>query len=100
MNILITGNSGYVGSLLVPYLKKKYPKYHLYGFDTGYFFQDFLKYDKLPESYLENQVFSDIRNRNINLPKKIDTVIHLASLSNDPLGNINKNGPLYGWPAS
>ena len=33
-NILVTGNLGYVGSVLVPDLTKKY---HVTGFDIGYF---------------------------------------------------------------
>ena len=37
MKILITGNIGYVGSVLVEYLRLKYPTYYICGFDTGFF---------------------------------------------------------------
>ena len=36
MNILITGNMGYVGSRLVEYLSSKYNNYNLFGLDTGF----------------------------------------------------------------
>ena len=37
MKILITGNLGYVGSALIPIIKKRMTHAKLFGFDTGYF---------------------------------------------------------------
>ena len=37
MNVLITGNLGYVGSELTSYLKKNEKKINIYGLDIGYF---------------------------------------------------------------
>ena len=36
MNVLITGNLGYVGSELTSYLKKNEKKINIYGLDIGY----------------------------------------------------------------
>ena len=82
-NILVTGNLGYVGSVLVPDLTKKY---HVTGFDIGYFKNCNLE----PKKKIKNfkQIYKDIRNINIYDLKNIDCVIHLAALSNDPLENL------------
>ena len=37
MKILITGNMGYVGSVLVRHLRSVWPTAQLVGFDAGYF---------------------------------------------------------------
>ena len=84
MNIFLTGCKGYIGSVLTDELKKK--GYHLKGLDTNYF-ADCLLYE-----YEENYEFikKDIRNLNKEDLNDIDAVIHLAALSNDPLGEFNK----------
>ena len=62
MNILITGNMGYVGSRLVEYIYSKYKNYNLFGLDTG-FFSNCLTGAKIsPEVYLQKQYFIDLRN--------------------------------------
>ena len=83
MKILITGNLGYIGSVLVPYLQKD--RYEVIGFDVGYYKDNLLKKTKT----LENQILKDLRDVNEEDLENIDTVIHLASLSNDPLGEFN-----------
>lgn len=87
MRVLITGNLGYVGSVLVPFLAKTHTDWKLFGIDTGYFGHCLLPKQPIPERYLEIQRINDIRNVTINELKEIDVVVHLASLSNDPLGN-------------
>lgn len=86
MNILITGNMGYVGSQLVKHLKSINKKNKLYGYDTGYFANNCTNDDNLPEVNLDTQFYGDIRKINKNFLKKIDTVIHLSAISNDPMG--------------
>jgi nucleoside-diphosphate-sugar epimerase len=82
MKILVTGNQGYIGSVLMPYLQSYGHK--VIGFDTGYF-KDCL-IEKVSENY--SQISKDIRDVDIGDLEGIDVVIHLAGLSNDPLGEI------------
>ena len=86
MNILITGNQGYVGSELVKYLKLKYPKYSITGLDIGLFSSNLTTNGPAPESYLNFQFFCDIRKIKKSFLRNIDTIIHLAAISNDPIG--------------
>ena len=58
-NILITGNLGYIGSVLSGELIKK--KFSVVGFDVGYFKQCLV--EKV-NKYKFNQIFKDIRNIN------------------------------------
>jgi nucleoside-diphosphate-sugar epimerase len=83
-NILVTGNLGYIGSVLVPQLTKKY---HVTGFDIGYFKDCNLEKIKKIKNF--KQIYKDIRNIDKDDLKNIDCVVHLAALSNDPLGQFN-----------
>lgn len=87
MNVLITGNLGYVGDKLTKYLFQVNPNNKLIGFDMGYF-KDCLTNSKVnPETLLEKQYFGDLRKLNKNLLQDIDAIIHLGAISNDPIGN-------------
>lgn len=88
MKILITGNLGYVGAALIPYLRGKYPTAVILGYDLGYFQHCWTGIDKtFPESHLDAQYYGDVRNFDSALLKGVDHVIHLAAISNDPIGN-------------
>ncbi len=86
MRILITGNMGYIGPVLVKELRSTFPNLELIGFDTGYFGHCLTNPDLLPESKLDTQYFGDLRNFPYSLLSDVDAVIHLASISNDPMG--------------
>jgi nucleoside-diphosphate-sugar epimerase len=81
-NILITGGSGYVGTRLTHQLIKNL-KVNIVNYDISLFGDDHLP---ISENYL--YVKEDLRNKEAlkeTLEKnKIDTVIHLACISNDP----------------
>ncbi|MCB0805044.1 MAG: SDR family oxidoreductase [Bacteroidales bacterium] len=87
MKVLITGNLGYVGPGVVREFRKHYPDAELIGFDTGYFSKYITSDRIIPESYLNMQVYGDVRNFPDHLLEGVDTVVSLAAISNDPIGN-------------
>lgn len=86
MKILITGNMGYVGPLVVRHLRSSRPDARLVGLDTGYFAPYLTSAGVLPESLLDVQYFADVRNFPEEALAGVDGVIHLAAISNDPMG--------------
>ena len=90
MRILITGNMGYVGPVLVKAIKEEWENAKIFGFDTG-FFAHCITQDISPEILLERQYFGDMRQFPKNILKNIDAVVHLAAISNDPIGNKFEN---------
>ncbi|HVV60950.1 MAG TPA: SDR family oxidoreductase [Pseudolabrys sp.] len=87
MKILITGGLGYVGSPLIRRLRTRYPDAELIGFDSGFFAQNITAASQLPETSLDRLHFGDIRNFPAHLLAGVDAVVHLAAISNDPMGN-------------
>ena len=87
MKILITGNLGYVGSELVKELRHFHPQATLMGYDTGFFARHLLNPTISPDVNLDYQVYGDIRSVKPEVLKDLDTVIQLAAVSNDPIGN-------------
>jgi nucleoside-diphosphate-sugar epimerase len=87
MNLLITGNMGYIGPSVVKRLRKSYPKATLIGYDMGYFSSQLTRVDMLPECHLDRQYFADVRNFPEELLKGVDAIVYLAAISNDPMGN-------------
>ena len=82
MKILVTGNLGYIGSLLAPTLQNS--GHEVIGFDSGYFEECAL----IPIKSQVQQILKDIRNVELSDLEGIDAIIHLAGLSNDPLGEL------------
>ena len=83
--IIITGNLGYIGTVLTPRLSKKY---NVIGIDTGYFRSCYI--GKKKEKKLYRQKIQDIKNIKKRDLKNVYAVINLAALSNDPLGELRK----------
>lgn len=80
--VLITGSQGYIGSILTGVLAKA--GHDCVGYDTG-FFRDCCLY---PPS--ETQLFSaDVRDIKESNLEDIDVVVHLAGISNDPMGSLD-----------
>jgi nucleoside-diphosphate-sugar epimerase len=81
MKVLVTGIDGYIGSVLGPYLSRA--GYEIVGLDTGYYRGGLLYEDgedRLPT------LSRDIRRITESDLVGYDAVVHLAELSNDPLG--------------
>ena|SRR5688572_18243638 len=91
MKILITGNMGYVGPGVVTQLRTTFPEAVLVGYDMAYFASYLTNVTVLPESKLDKQLFGDIRTITPDVLKGVDTIIHLAAISNDPMGNRYEN---------
>jgi nucleoside-diphosphate-sugar epimerase len=86
MHILITGNMGYVGPVVVRHLRCAFPNARLTGLDLGLFAHN-LTGTILPETLLDQQRFGDVRNIRSTDLDGIDAIVHLAAISNDPIGN-------------
>lgn len=87
MKILITGNMGYVGPILVRRLRDSYPDAELIGLDMGYFGNCLSSTGILPECRVHRQHFADVRTFPAEFLSAVDAVVYLAALSNDPLGH-------------
>lgn len=86
-SVLITGNMGYVGPCVVEHLRVHHSGVRLTGLDTGFFATNLLHGYPLPERLLDVQRFADLRELPIDALKDIDAIVHLAAISNDPMGN-------------
>lgn len=80
--ILVTGSLGYLGSVLTKSLVES--GFDCIGYDTG-FFKDCLLY---PPPHTET-IIRDARNITEADLKGIDVVVHLAGISNDPMGKLD-----------
>jgi nucleoside-diphosphate-sugar epimerase len=85
--ILITGNMGYVGPAVVAHLRASAPTATLIGLDTGYFAHCLTGASAMPERALDRQYFGDVRSTPSSLLEGVEAVVHLAAISNDPIGN-------------
>jgi len=77
-SVLVTGDRGYIGSVLVSRLLGN--GYSVVGLDSQFYGPSNLHY---------KQITKDIRDIEEKDLKGIDAVIHLAALSNDPLGSLD-----------
>ena len=85
MRVLVTGHLGYIGTVMVPMLLKA--GHQVIGFDCNL-------YEKCTFAAGGNlamvpHIRKDVRDATREDFRGIDAVIHLAALSNDPLGNLN-----------
>jgi nucleoside-diphosphate-sugar epimerase len=83
--VLITGSLGYIGSVLSNYLCEK--GHDCIAMDTG-FFEDALLYPCPPKKRVK-VIKKDVREFEEADLMGIEVVVHLAGISNDPVGNLN-----------
>ena len=83
MNVLVTGNLGYVGSVVSADLQRN--GHRVTGYDIGYFAPCQIDRPEAPDA----QLIGDTRAFDPAALHGIDAVVHLAALSNDPLGELD-----------
>lgn len=83
MRVLVDGDRGYVGSVLVPFLREA--GHEVVGLDVGWY--DGCDFGEQPGGY--EQRTGDIRDVTAGDLMGFDAVVHLAAISNDPIGHLN-----------
>lgn len=84
MKIFVTGTEGYIGSRLAPILVGR--GHEIVGLDTGYYLDGWLYSDPRQRPYSPPTYIKDLRLVDASDLQGADAVVHLAELSNDPLG--------------
>jgi len=87
LRFLITGNMGYVGPAVISRLRASYPDALLVGLDIGYYGHRMTSDGALPERKVDIQYIADVRNFPAEALREVQAVVHLAAISNDPIGN-------------
>lgn len=87
MKILISGNAGYLGPVVLRHLRRTWPEATLVGLDMGYFAHCLTGAESLPERRADTQHFMDVRHLDGELLHGFDAIVHLAAISGDPMGN-------------
>ena len=88
MRVLLTGNRGYIGTVMVPMLLKE-------GFDVVGLDSDLFEGSVFGDESIFGTTASipymkkDVRDVELSDLKGVDAVLHLCALSNDPLGDFN-----------
>jgi len=86
MRIIVTGSEGYLGSLLAPELIRQ--GYEVIGIDTGFYKEGTLfRSGKTTPMILAK----DVRQIEEEDLRGADALVHMAELSNDPLGQLAPN---------
>lgn len=85
MHVLVTGSLGYIGTVLVPMLLKE--GHDVIGMDTDYYSRCTFTGAPVDVPTLK----MDVRDAPNIAVRGVDAIIHLAGLSNDPLGDYNPN---------
>ena len=83
MRVLVDGDRGYIGAVLVPLLLEA--GHDVEGLDAGWY--DGCDFGEQPSGYRSRT--GDIRDVTADDLSGFDAVIHLAAVSNDPVGHLN-----------
>jgi nucleoside-diphosphate-sugar epimerase len=82
MRVLVTGHNGYIGSVMVPFLQAR--GHEVVGLDS-YLFEGATHGPEVPDVPALRVDLRDVRPEDL---AGLDAVVHLAALSNDPLGDL------------
>ena len=82
MRVLVTGHNGYIGTILTPMLTDE--GFEVVGLDTNWFADCRFGWEPAEVETIEK----DYRDVEVHDFKGFDSVIHLANLSNNPLGDL------------
>jgi nucleoside-diphosphate-sugar epimerase len=85
MRVLVTGTDGYIGVVLGSFLLAR--GYDVMGLDTGFYREAWL--DNHGITTLPPVKNKDLRRMTFDDVAGMDAVVHLAELSNDPLGQLS-----------
>jgi nucleoside-diphosphate-sugar epimerase len=83
MRVLVDGDRGYIGAVLVPFVHAA--GHEVVGLDVGWY--DGCDFGAQPVGYEKRT--GDIRDVTPDDLEGFDAVIHLAAISNDPIGHLN-----------
>src|SRR6266852_6406152 len=83
MRVLVTGHNGYIGTVMAPFLASA--GHEIVGLDSDLFEE--CTYGEPPTKF--PSIRKDLRDVEHSDLEGFEAVIHLAGLSNDPLGNLN-----------
>ena len=83
MRILVDGDRGYIGAVLVPFFMEA--GHEVEGLDAGWY--DGCDFGEQPVGYRSRT--GDIRDARPEDLAGFDAVVHLAAISNDPVGHLN-----------
>lgn len=84
MKVLLTGHLGYIGAVLAPMLESR--GHVVSGFDTAFFAEKWMQ----PGPATPTTAYRlDVRQIEPEHLQGIDAVVHLAALSNDPMGQLD-----------
>ncbi len=84
MRVLVTGNLGYIGTVLTPMLQEH--GHEVVGLDSDLYRRATYGSRPLPDV---PTIVKDIRDAEVDDLRGFDAVLHLAGLSNDPLGDLD-----------
>ncbi len=84
MRVMVTGHDGYIGTVLVPLFQRA--GHSVLGVDNGMFHDcTFVPQDVVAD----DELWIDVRDLRVEHFEGVDAVVHLAGISNDPLGDLN-----------